>query len=150
MARWLVKTEPGTYSWDDLAREKSTVWDGVSNATALIHLRAMSKGDDVLIYHTGDEKAVVGTATVGANAYPDPKQDDERLVVVELKVGEKLANPITLAQIKADTAFKGFDLVRISRLSVMPVPEPMWNRILELGGNNPSAVQKPKKEARRR
>jgi predicted RNA-binding protein with PUA-like domain len=132
VARWLVKTEPGTYSWDDLAREKSTVWDGVSNATALIHLRAMRKGDDVLIYHTGDEKAVVGTATVGANAYPDPKQHDERLVVVELKVGEKLASPVTLAQIKADPAFKSFDLVRISRLSVMPVPEPMWNRILEL------------------
>jgi len=78
------------------------------------------------------------------------KQCVTRLVVVELKVGEKLANPVTLAQIKADPAFKGFDLVRISRLSVMPVPEPMWNRILELGGNNPSAVQKPKKEARRR
>jgi predicted RNA-binding protein with PUA-like domain len=150
VARWLVKTEPGTYSWDDLARDKSTVWDGISNHMALKHVRSMKKGDEVFVYHTGDEKAVVGTASVGSNPYPDPNQNDERIAVVELRTGRKLARPVTLAEIKADPAFKDFALVRISRLSVMPVPDPMWDRILSMAGNNSGQQQKPKKEARRR
>src|SRR5689334_3860598 len=99
---WLLKTEPDCYSFDDLARDKRTAWDGVSNAMALKHLRAMKKGDAVLIYHTGDERAAVGTATVVRQAYPDPREDDDRQVVVDLKAGKRLARPVTLSDIKAD------------------------------------------------
>ncbi len=136
LPKWLLKTEPSTYGWDDLIRDKKTTWDGVSNALALIHIRAMQKGDLVLIYHTGSERAVVGIAEVARNPYPDPKQNDEKLTVIDLKPKKKLARPVTLDQIKSDAAFKGFDLVRISRLSVMPVPEAMWKRIEQLSGGN--------------
>jgi predicted RNA-binding protein with PUA-like domain len=129
MARWLLKTEPSTYSFDQLVKDKTTTWDGVANATALQHLRAMKKGDTVLIYHTGSEKAAVGVAEVASNPYPDPKENDGKLVVVDLKPKRKLANPVTLPQIKADPAFKGWDLLRIGRLSVVPVPDTMWARI---------------------
>ena len=132
MAHWLLKTEPGTYSWDDLAREKSAVWDGIANALALKHIRSMKKGDTALIYHTGDERQAVGVADVKSDAYPDPKADDEKLVVVDLKPRKKLARPVTLSDIKADKAFAGWDFLRIGRLSVVPVPVPMWKRILEL------------------
>ena len=129
MNRWLLKTEPGTYSWDDLLREKKSTWDGVSNATALIHIRAMNKGDLALLYHTGDERAVVGIVEITTKPYPDPKQDNEKLVVVDINPKKKLAKPVTLAQIKSDKIFAGWDLLRISRLSVMPVPPTMWKRI---------------------
>jgi predicted RNA-binding protein with PUA-like domain len=129
MARWLLKTEPSTYCFDQLVKDKKTTWDGVANATALQHLRAMKKGDAVLIYHTGGEKAAVGVAEVASNPYPDPKQDDEKLVVVDLKPKRRLARPVTLPQIKADPAFAGWDLLRIGRLSVVPVPDTMWARI---------------------
>src|SRR5947208_3358782 len=132
MANWLLKTEPGTYSWDDLVREKKTAWSGVSNATALIHLRAMGKGDSVLIYHTGSERAAVGIAQITRAAYPDPNEKDERLVVVDLKPKQKLARPVTLAEFKADKIFAGWDLLRIGRLSVVPVPQKMWDRVMEL------------------
>src|SRR5688572_14992525 len=132
MARWLLKTEPTTYSWDQLVRDKKTTWDGVANATALQHIRAMKKGDAVLIYHTGGEKAAVGIAEVASAPYPDPNEGDEKLVVVDLKPKKKLANPVTLAQIKADPAFAGWDLLRIGRLSVVPVPDIMWARVEEL------------------
>ena len=129
MARWLLKTEPETYSWDQLVRDKKTTWDGVANATALKHLRSMKKGDAVLIYHTGDEKAAVGVAEVASGPYPDPNGDDEKRVVVDLRPKKKLARPVTLAQIKADPAFAGWDLLRIGRLSVVPVPDTMWARL---------------------
>ena len=132
MAYWLLKTEPDCYSWDDLARDKSTAWDGVSNAVALKHIRSMKKGDLALVYHTGDERAAIGIAEVKSDPYPDPKEGDERLVVVDLKPKQKLARPVTLSDIKADPAFVGWDLLRIGRLSVVPVPEPMWRRILDL------------------
>jgi predicted RNA-binding protein with PUA-like domain len=132
MAYWLLKTEPDCYSWDELVRDKSTVWDGVSNALALKYIRSMKKGDLALIYHTGDEKAAVGVAEVRSEAYPDPKGEDERLAVVDLKPKKKLGRPVTLAEVKADKAFDGWDLIRNSRLSAMPVPEPMWARIMEL------------------
>jgi predicted RNA-binding protein with PUA-like domain len=132
MARWLLKTEPDCYSWEQLVKDKKTAWDGVTNALALKHLRTMNKGDEALIYHTGDEKAVVGVAEVTSAPYADPKEGDDRLVVVDLRPRKKLKSPVALSEIKADRAFAGWDLIRNSRLSVMPVPDSMWARIEEL------------------
>jgi predicted RNA-binding protein with PUA-like domain len=133
-SHWILKTEPSTYSFADLQRERHARWDGVTNAVALKHLRAMHKGDRVLIYHTGDEKRVVGQATVVSEPYPDPKAGDERIVVVDLEAGDPVPTPVTLAQVKADPAFAELALVRVSRLSVIPVPEPMWKRLLGMAG----------------
>jgi predicted RNA-binding protein with PUA-like domain len=132
MANWLLKTEPGSFSWNDLVRQKKATWDGVSNPTALKHLRSMKKGDVALIYHTGKEKQVVGVAQIASNPYPDPGKKDERLVVVDIRPDRPLARPVGLDAIKADPTFAGWELVRISRLSVMPVPQKMWKRIEEL------------------
>jgi predicted RNA-binding protein with PUA-like domain len=132
MALWLLKTEPDSYSWDDLARDKKASWDGVTNALALKHIRTMSKGDLALIYHTGDERATVGIAEIVSAPHPDPKEDDERLVVVDLKPKKRLKRPVTLDEFKGDKAFAGWDLLRIGRLSVVPVPQKMWDRVLEL------------------
>jgi predicted RNA-binding protein with PUA-like domain len=133
MANWILKTEPSTYSFADLQKAGRAVWDGVANPVAIRNLREMAVGDDVLIYHTGDEKAVVGHAKVVKAAYPDPKQDDPRLVVVDLEAGKPLATPVTLKAIKADPAFADLALVRQGRLSVVPVPAPLWSRLLEMG-----------------
>jgi len=133
MSYWLLKTEPTCYSWPDLVRDKKTTWDGVSNALALKHLRNIKKGDRAFIYHTGDERAIIGVAEITSNAYANPKEEDEKLAVVDLKLSAKLKRPITLSDIKADPAFAGWDLVKNSRLSVMPVPEGIWKRIEELG-----------------
>jgi len=130
---WLLKTEPSTYSFADLERDGSAVWDGVSNPVALKHLRLMKRGDLVFIYHTGAEKQIVGVATVTRNAYPDPKEEDPRLVVVDLKPRERLPRPVTLAEVKACAEFRDFELVRIGRLSVMPVSEPRWGKLLQMG-----------------
>jgi predicted RNA-binding protein with PUA-like domain len=130
--RWLVKSDPETYSFADLRRDGRTVWDGVANALALKHIRAMRSGDSVLVYHTGDERAIVGTARVASDPYADPKAGDEKLAVVDLAAGEPLPRPVALAAVKSDPAFADFALVRQGRLSVMPVPEPLWNRIVEL------------------
>ena len=135
MAKWLFKTEPSTYSFDDLSREKTTVWEGVKNPTALIHLRSMRKGDQVIIYHTGNERSAVGYASVVSNPYADPKAKNEKIVVVDLNAGKRFANPVTLDQIKSDKTFAGFDLIRIGRLSIVPVPDAMWKRIEELSSN---------------
>jgi predicted RNA-binding protein with PUA-like domain len=129
---WILKTDTDTYSFDDLARERRAVWDGVSNALALKHIRSMAKGDQVLIYHSGDEKALVGLARVASAPYPDPKQDDPKLVVVDIEAGTRLARPVTLAEVKADPAFADLALVRMSRLSVIPVSEAHWKRLLAL------------------
>jgi len=118
---WLLKTEPSTYSWDDLVRERTAVWDGVTNPVAVKNIAAMKPGDDALIYHTGDEKAVVGLARVTKAAYPDPKAKDSKLLVVELSSVRRLAHPVTLAEIKADPEFRESALVRQGRLSVVPV-----------------------------
>ena len=131
---WLLKTEPGTYSFADLTRDKRTTWDGVSNPVALKNLRAMTKGDEAFVYHTGDEKSVVGVARIASDPYPDPKQHDDRLVVVDLVPLRALPKPVSLATIKADKRFAGFALVRISRLSVMPVSPAEWKAILALAG----------------
>ena len=142
MAYWLLKTEPSTYSWDDLARDKKTTWDGVTNATALIHLRAMTKGDLALVYHTGDERQAVGVAEVKSDPYPDPREGDDKLAVVDIKAKQKLAQPVGLSDIKADKTFGGWDFLRIGRLSVVPVPPAMWERILELADAGESAGAK--------
>jgi len=134
MSYWILKTEPSTYSFADLVKQKAAVWDGVKNPLALKHLRTMQPGDEVLIYHTGDEKAAVGLARVTKAAYPDPKKNDPRLVVVDLKAGAKLASPVTLATIKADPVFKDLALVRMGRLSVVPATTAQWQRLLRLGG----------------
>jgi predicted RNA-binding protein with PUA-like domain len=132
MALWLLKTEPSTYSYDDLVRDKKTAWDGITNAVALKNIRAMKKGDSAFIYHTGDERTIVGVAEIASNPYADPKAGDEKLVVVDLKPKKKLAAPVSLDAIKADKTFEGWDLLRIGRLSVVAVPDPMWKRIEQL------------------
>lgn len=134
MAYWLLKTEPSEYSWDDLVRDKTVAWEGVTNATALIHIRKMKQGDLAYVYHTGNERAAVGVAKIASDPYPDPKAKNERIVIVDLKAQGKLPKPVTLDTIKSDPAFEGFDLLRISRLSVVPVPQKMWKRIEELAG----------------
>jgi predicted RNA-binding protein with PUA-like domain len=132
MALWLCKQEPGCYSYDDLERDGSTVWDGVSNALARKHLRQMQVGDRVLFYHTGKEKAVVGEMVVTAEPRPDPNSDDKNSVVVEFKPVRKFPAAVTLAEIKADKALANWDLVRMSRLSVVPVTEAQWSRVTKM------------------
>jgi len=129
MAHWLLKTEPGTYSYDMLDKDGKTVWDGVSNNLALQYIRQMKKGDLAFIYHSGDEKQIVGVAEITSNPYPDPKLKDGKLVVFDLKPKEKVKRPVTLAEIKADASFADFQLVRMSRLSVMPVTPAHWEKI---------------------
>jgi predicted RNA-binding protein with PUA-like domain len=127
--RWLVKEEPTHYSFDQFLADGATVWSGVRNPVAQKNLRAMKKGDRVFYYHTGNEKAVVGTAKVTAAAYPDPSDKSGKLVVVELVPDQKLKRPVTLAEIKAAGRFADFALVRLPRLSVMPVTEEQWTAI---------------------
>lgn len=127
---WILKTEPSEYSFADLARDRRTRWDGVSNPVALRNLRAMQEGDRVMIYHTGNEKRIVGLARVASGPYPDP--GDGRLVVVDVAAEGPLAQPVTLAAIKADPAFRDLALVRQGRLSVVPVPEALWKRLMEM------------------
>jgi len=131
---WIVKTEPSTYSYGDLERQKKAVWDGVKNNLALKHLRQMNPGDRVLVYHTGDEKAVVGVAEVTSEAYPDPKQKDPKLAVVDLRAVGRLPRPVPLTEIKKDRAFADLALVRIGRLSVMPASAEQFRRLEKLGG----------------
>lgn len=135
MQYWLLKTEPDDYSWEDLVRDKSATWDGVANALALKHLRSMKKGDLALVYHTGGERRAVGVAEVKSDSYADPKEKNDKLAVVDLRPKKKLARAVALPQIKADPAFAGWDFLRIGRLSVVPVPPAMWERILELSAN---------------
>ena len=132
MSYWILKTEPSTYSYDQLERDGNAAWDGVANPVAIKNLKEMVKGDEVLIYHTGAEKSVIGTAMVTGPAYPDPKGRDPRMVVVDLKVGRRLPAPVTLAVIKADPVFKDIALVRQGRLSVVPATAAHWRRLFEL------------------
>lgn len=134
MAVYLFKTEPTSYSFDDLTRDKATVWDGVSNALALKHLREIKKGDTIAIYHTGDEKQVVGLATAASDPFPDPKQKDPKRVVVRLKAGRALPFPVPLSTFRTDAALQSADLVRLPRLSVMPLTDKQYRRLLERSG----------------
>jgi predicted RNA-binding protein with PUA-like domain len=126
MAQWLVKEEPENYSYDQLERDGKTVWAGVRNPLAQKHLQSIRKGDRIFYYHTGKEKAVVAIAKAISDAYPDPANSSGRSFVVDVAPEKKLAKPVTLAAIKADKAFASFALVRISRLSVMPVTSAEW------------------------
>ena len=134
---WLLKTEPSTYSFADLQRDKRTVWDGVKNPQALKNLSQVQKGDRLLIYHTGDEKAVVGIATALGAAYPDPKKDDPKLLVIALAPDAALPNPVRLADIKASAQFTSWELVRLPRLSVMPVSAAQWAAIERMAKHPP-------------
>jgi len=126
---WLFKEEPTHYSWDDFVRDGRTVWSGVKNPVAQKHLRSVRKGDLVFYYHTGNEKSVVGIAKAAGDAYRDPKDKSGKLYAVDVVPVRKLKRPVTLAEVKADARFSDFPLVRISRLSVMPVTEKQWKWI---------------------
>jgi predicted RNA-binding protein with PUA-like domain len=128
-AHWLVKEEPDHYSYDQLVRDGKTVWAGVRNPLAQKHLRSIRKGDRIFYYHTGKEKAVVAIASAATDAYPDPDDATGKSYVVDVVPQQKLARSVTLAEIKADGAFVSFPLVRMSRLSVMPVTDAEWTRI---------------------
>ena len=131
MARhWVLKTEPSEYGFPDLVRERRTRWEGVSNPVALKHLRSMLEGDEALIYHTGNEKALVGRARIASAPYPDPS--DPKLVVVDVEAGQPLPRAVPLAAIKADPSFAELGLVRVPRLSVVPVEPGQWERLLAM------------------
>jgi predicted RNA-binding protein with PUA-like domain len=130
---WLVKEEPENYSFQQFLKDRTTIWAGVRNPVAQRNLREMKKGDRVFFYHTGKEKAIVGTATVSKTAYPDPKADN--LVVVELAAGKELKRAVTLKEIKADKRFATMPLVRIARLSVQPVTDDEWDLIEAISKN---------------
>ena len=130
---WLFKEEPSSYSYDAFARDGRTVWSGVKNPVAQRNLRAVKKGDLVFYYHTGDEKSVVGIAKAAGDAYPDPKDQAGKAHVVDIVPVKKLTRPVTLKEIKADAFFNDFALVRVSRLSVMPVTAAQWKKIEALG-----------------
>ena len=141
---WLVKEEPTHYGFDELVKDKKAVWSGVRNALAQRHLRAIKKGDRLFYYHTGDEKAVVGTAKALGDPYPDPDDSSGKYVAVDIAPVGRLSRPVTLAEIKADASFKDFPLVRIARLSVMPVTDAEWTRIEKMAGK-PAAAGKARR-----
>lgn len=133
MNYWLMKTEPETYSYDDMVKEKKAVWDGVRNYQARNNMKEMKKGDQVLIYHSVSDKEVAGIAEVVKEHYPDPTTDDTRWVAVDLKPVRKLKKAVSLQEVKADSALENIALVRHSRLSVMPLKKAEYDRILEKG-----------------
>jgi predicted RNA-binding protein with PUA-like domain len=140
---WLFKEEPTHYGFDELTADRKTTWSGVKNPLAQKHLHAVRKGDRIFYYHTGDEKAVVGIATAVGDAYPDPGDKSGKAAVVDVAPVRKLDRPVTLAEIKADPSFKSFPLVRISRLSVMPVSDAEWARIERMAGLAPISPGSP-------
>ena len=133
MAYWLLKTEPSTFSFADLQKAKKATWDGVTNAAALIHIRSMQKGDQAIIYHTGGEKQAVGLATIASDPYADPKQNNPKLAVVDLTAGKPLPQPVTLDALKANKLFAQSPLIRIGRLSVVPLTAEQWAAIVKAG-----------------
>jgi predicted RNA-binding protein with PUA-like domain len=132
--RWILKTDADVYPFEQLERERKTVWDGVSNPVALKHIRSMMPGDPLLIYHSGEGRELVGLARVAGTPYQDPKRKDPKLAVVDIEVDRRLPKTVSLATIKADPAFADLLLVRMPRLSVIPVPEPQWKKLLAMAG----------------
>lgn len=135
MAYWLLKTEPDNYSYFDLERDGGTVWDGVNNPLALKHLRTMQPGDLAWIYHTGQERQIIGMAEITSQPYPDPTLNDAKRVVVDVRALQKVNQPVTLSQIKQTGKFAEFDLLRLPRLSVVPVSDIYWQSLMELAGD---------------
>lgn len=131
---WLLKTDPEDYTYNDLERDRKAVWDGVSNNLALQNLRKIRQGDSLLIYHTGAEKAIVGLAEAVSDPYPDPKATDQKLVVIDVKPRRRAKRLTTLGEIKQTTALASFQLVRMPRLSVVPVNEQEWSILAEMTG----------------
>lgn len=136
MAHWLVKSEPSSYSWEQLEKDKQTEWTGIRNYAARIHLRAMKKNDEVFFYHSNEGLAIVGIAKVVKEAHPDSTTDDETWVSVDLKSHRKLQKPVSLDVIKKDKRLKDMALVRIGRLSVQPVTDAEWKVVMELAGES--------------
>lgn len=134
MAYWLVKSEPSTYSWEQLEKDGQTVWDGVRNYAARNHLKTMKKGDQVLFYHSNEGLEIVGIAKVSKEHYQDPSTDEEAWVVVDLKPHKRLKKPVSLTQIKVDKRLTDMALVRLGRLSVQPVTDKEWKVIMEMAG----------------
>jgi predicted RNA-binding protein with PUA-like domain len=134
MAHWLVKSEPDSYSWEQLEKDKQTAWTGVRNYAARGHLRNMKKGEEVFFYHSNEGTDIVGIAKVVKEAYQDPTTDDDRWVAVDLKPVKKLKKPVDLATIKKDKRLAGMALVRIGRLSCQPVTDAEWKVVMELAG----------------
>ena len=134
MTHWLLKSEPSSYSWDQLVKDKRTSWTGVRNFQAAINLKAMKPGDRCFFYHSGEGKDIVGIAEIVKAAYPDPTDKDGKAVTVDVKAVEPVKHPVTLAAIKALPAFKEFKLVRQSRLSVVPVSEEHWKLLTKMSG----------------
>lgn len=132
MARWLMKSEPGTYSWEDLARDGSTEWDGVRNAAARIHLKAMKRGDEAFFYHSGDERSIIGIMRIAREAAPDPGDPD--WVSVKVEPVRELGRPVSLKDMKAQPRLAKMELIRQSRLSVSPVRDEEWDLVLQLAG----------------
>ena len=132
MNHWLVKQEPEDYSWSDFVKDRRTAWTGVRSYPARIHLRAMKKGELVLFYHSGQEKQVVGIARVSRAAYPDPTAQEGDWAAVDLVPAKPLARPVPLATLKADAALKDLAMIKQSRLSVSPVSEPQFHRLVKL------------------
>ena len=132
LQHWLFKEEPSHYSFNQLVHDKKTVWDGLTNSLALKNLRRVRKGDLAFIYHSGDERAIVGIVEITSSPYPDPNLRDERFIVVDVKPVRPLERPVALNEIKADAKFAGFDLLRLPRLSVMPVSDDVWEGVLAL------------------
>ena len=133
MASWLLKTEPGSYAFDDLLRDGRARWDGVTNPVALRNLRATKAGDAIVVYHTGDEKAAVGLGEVVRAAYADPEEDDARRVVIDVVPKRRLARPVTLAALKGSAEFAASPLLRQGRLSVVPLTEAQLRHLVRLG-----------------
>lgn len=134
MAYWLIKSEPFKYSWDQLQKDKKTVWDGVRNYAARLNLRAMKKGDLAFFYHSNEGTEIVGIAKIVKEAYPDPSTNDERWVAVDVAPYKKIKKTVTLAQIKAEPKLKDMDLVRLGRLSVQTVKPEEWELVLKMAG----------------
>lgn len=133
MAHWLVKSEPGTWSWDDQVRDGTAEWDGVRNYQAANNLKAMKIGDRAFFYHSVNEKQVVGIVEVVREYYPDPSDESGRFGMVDFKAVKPMARTVTLAEIKAEPRLEGIALVRQSRLSVMPIEDDHWRLICDLG-----------------
>ena len=131
---WILKTDADSYDFGRLERDRKTVWDGIRNALALQHVRAMRRGDRALIYHSGAEKAIVGLARIASDPYPDPAAGDPKLAVVDIEAVRRLTRPVPLSAVKADRSLADLGLVRMSRLSVVPVSGAQWKRLMALAG----------------